>query len=334
MVSGINYMYDFDIEIRNNKFYFFMKTLIKKNYACRNEELPTIGLFIFNSLKRDAAAFCPYTDFDPAFAGGFEAGLTTINALLNPAGFTSELVKVTFKMYTEMNALRGMLDPLQNYVVNAGDTLTVLPEDFGFQAVRNAIRRRDVEQLDGSLKILEQAIGNNFTALKAKGYTAAMQTALLKAHKDIMDANAEQNLRLDEREELVFDNQTVLNDFYTAYVSKTANQGKRIYRTTQPSRVNDYTIAALIRRMRQEQYKTSVSGVVRDSSGNILAKTRLEFKPVSAGSSKKTATDSQGAYKASGMKAGDYNLFVVNGATSKVMSVHLESGDNVVDVVL
>lgn len=310
-----------------------MKKVVKK-FGCKNEELPTIGQFIYESFKRDKADFSPYTDFDPPFESNFGSELQAVNLLVNPVTFTLEMKKVTFTLYTNIFGLRGMMDDLQNYVNNAGNTLTVLPKDFGFKAVRADIKRLDVEGLNNSLNTLETNITNNFTALKAKGYTQEKFDALKTMHASILTDNGTQNLLTDAKEEQTENNMNYYNSFYEDFVGKTANQGKLIYKTKKPSKVNDYTIAALVRRIRQEQLRSGMDISVKDANGNAVVKGDVVAKPVVSGRTRKGKM-LNGVCAIKSMVPGDYNLFVTVDGVTKIVQVTVPTGEMVsVEVVV
>ena len=303
---------------------------IKKKFPCRINELPTVGKFIVDSFERDKADFGGYTDFADPFENSYKAALLNVNNLVNPITYTLEMKKVTFGLYSNIFGLRDVMNVLQNYVNNAGNALNVLPDDFGFKEVRRNIKRLDVEGLSGALNVVETNVANNFTVLKTKGYTTEMQNDLLARHVQILADNAMQNKLTNDRNEQANDNMKAYNDFYTSYAGKTSKQAILMYKVPKPGKVDDYTIAALVRRIRQEQLRSSASGTVKDADGKAAAKSDIVFKPVLEGRTRKTKTDVNGKFVIKSLTPGDYNMLVTFGGVTKVVQVNVATGQKVV----
>lgn len=306
-----------------------------RTFPCRIEELPAISQFIFDAFQRDMADFAPYTDFTDPFSTDFQNALGALNELVNPVQFTNEMKVITLRLYTNMQGLRNRMNILENYVNNAGSTLTIMVKDFGISRVRKFISKFDAEGLDGALKTLEQNITNNFAALTAKGYTEAQQTALVTTHAQIVDDNRTQNIMISTRSAQTAGNMELMNEVYANFVAKTANQGKRIYKGVNPGKVTDYTISAQLRRIRQQQIKTSVSGIVKDALSNPANKAKVLAKPVAGGRTKTTTTKTNGLYSLKGLAPTAYNLIVTFGNQSKVQQITVNTGDHLtVDIVV
>lgn len=299
-----------------------------RTFPCRIEELPTVSQFIFDAFQRDIADFAPYTDFDDPFSANFQNGLDALNELVTPAQFTNEMKVITLRLYTNVESLRPRLNVLENYVINAGTALTVQVKDFGISKVRKFIAKSDVEGLDGALKTLEQNITANMAALTAKGYTAAQQTAVATTHAQIVDDNRAQNAMISNRIQQSAANMELMNEFYTNFVAKTANQGKRIYKGVNPGKVTDYTISAQVRRIRQTQNKTSISGIVKDAAGNAAGKAKVQAKPVEGGRTRTATAKATGAYTLQGLAPATYNIIVSFGNLSHVQQVMVNTGDH------
>ena len=226
---------------------------IARKWRCRIEELATLGKFLLDSLTRDLEDISAvYPDFNDAYLAAFTQKIKDVKDTVKAIILTNQNKKVTKRLYANMNKLRPLLTKLEGYVRRAKD-LTVLPKDFGTVQTRKEVQRKDVEALDNELETLAVNITDNFAALQAKGYTAAQQTALTNLHTAINADNALQNLNEDARDETVEDNTVLFNDYWVDYIANTADAGKRVYKDTKPAKVDDYTVAALKRRIRQEQ---------------------------------------------------------------------------------
>ncbi len=226
---------------------------IKRKWQCRIEELATLGKFLLDSLTRDQADISAvYPEFNDEYLAAFTQKIKDVKDTVKAIILTNQNKKVTERLYKNMEKLRPILTKLEGYVRRAKD-LTVLARDFGTVQTRKEVQRKDVEALDKQLETLLVNITDNFDALKDKGYTAARQTALTNLHTAINADNALQNLNEDERDETVEDNTVLFNEYWVEYIANVADAGKRVYKDTKPAKVDDYTIAALKRRIRQEQ---------------------------------------------------------------------------------
>jgi hypothetical protein len=286
--------------------------VVKLKITCRIAEVPAIGGFLIDSLTTDQADFLAFSpDFDADYLTNASAQLEAVDALINPKQYTAELKVITERMYANMNSLRGMIDFLEGYIDRATG-LTMAPADFGISAVRKANNRRDVEGLLGALKYLMTNVGNNLAALTAKGFTKAQNDAITAVQTELNTDNTAQNAKENARNANVVANYDVINDFWATLVdiSKT---GARIYKTTQPNKVGEYTIASLIRRIRQEQKKDKFVGVVT-SGGSPVKDAKVELVPLPNGRRRTTSTNEQGEFVISSLSAGNFMATVsVNG---------------------
>jgi hypothetical protein len=110
-------------------------------------------------------------------------------------------------------------------------------------------------------------IATNLTALTAKGFTPAQNTALTTLRDAFKNDNIAQNTKINDRNNKVIANYGKLNAFWDKIVDIT-DAGKRIYKVTAPNRLDDFTMTKLKARIRQERNNTRFEGVV--TSGGTL----------------------------------------------------------------
>ena len=275
---------------------------------CRIEELPVLGGFLLSSMQGSLADFTAFSpDYNAAFMTAANADLAVVEALINPKQLTAELKVITTRMYSNMNALRSKIDLLEGYI-NRATGLTIGKKDFGISDVRKKNNVGDVEGLVNALTFLLTNVANNLVAITAKGYTPAQNTALTTLKNDLKADNIAQNNKVNERNNKVVSNYGKLNLFWDK-IADIADAGKRIYKSTAPNKVDDFTLAKLKSRMRQERNNTRFEGNIT-SGGSPLNGAKVELIPLAGGRRRTTKSKANGHYEITSMEAGDYNVTV------------------------
>ena len=281
------------------------------NIQCRIGELPVLGSFLINTLQTNSTAISGvYPAFDTPFITQANADLAAIEALINPSQLTGELKVITRRLYTNMDVvLRDRLTILEGYL-NQATGLTMAVKDFGVSNVIKRIAMNDVEGASSALNTLLQnvAVVANMTALTAKGYTAAQHTANVTLRNDLKTDNLAQNAKMNDRNNLVTVNVAKFNLFWTK-IKSIADAGKRVMKITTPNKVDDFTMAVLKRRIRQERNNTRMNGVVTAGSAKVKD-AKIEMKPLLGGRRRTGKSKASGAYEILSMEPGDYLVSV------------------------
>jgi len=292
--------------------------------SCRAEELPVLGSFILTSMQGSLADF---TAFSPDYNAGFmttaNADLAVIEALINPKQLTKELKVITKRIYTNQTNLRSKIDFVEGYI-NRASGLTLDKKDFGISEVRTKNNNGDIEGLIGALNFLitNVNIPANLTALTAKGFTPAQNTALTTLKDAFKNDNVAQNTKINDRNNKVIANYGKLNAFWDKIVD-VSDAGKRIYKATAPNRLDDFTMTKLKARIRQERNNTRFEGVV-SSDGSPLKGARIELKPLAGGRRRVTTSKATGVFEITSMEAGDYSVAVsASGKTSVAKDISI-----------
>jgi hypothetical protein len=296
---------------------------------CRIEEVPALGGFLINSLQTDLADFTAFSpDFDAAYVTTAQTQLTSITALLQPKTLTAELKVITLHMYNNMSAMEQKIDFLEGYIKRATG-LTVSAKDFAISAIRKANNKKDVEALISALTYT-LALANNATnlpLLAAKGYTPAQNTALQTIKTELNDDNVAQNAKVNARNNLVIANYGAINDFWKILMD-ISDAGKRIYRDS--NKKDDYTMAVLKRRIRQEQLKNKMAGTVT-FEGSAFAGAKIAMKPVLGGRTRSTKSKTTGRYELKSLQATDWIVTVsATGKVTQNVSVTIVTGETLV----
>ena len=294
---------------------------------CRVEELPVLGGFVLSSMQGSLADF---TAFSPDYNAGFmttaNADMVAIEALINPKQLTKELKVITKRIYTNQASLRSKIDFLEGYI-NRTTGLTMDKKDFGISEVRKKNNSGDIEGLIGAMAFLitNVNIATNLTALTAKGFTSAQNTALMTLKDAFKNDNIGQNNKVNDRNNKVIANYGKLNAFWDK-IMDVSDAGKRIYKATAPNRLDDFTMSKLKARIRQERNNTRFEGVVM-SVGVAVKGANIELKPLAGGRRRVTKTKATGAFEITSMEAGDYTVIVsATGKTSVADEITIVTG--------
>ena len=283
-------------------------TQIILKIKCRIEELPVLGGFILNSMQGSLADFTGFSpDYNAAFMTSANADLATIEGLINPKQLTKELKVVTSRIYANQIVLRGKIDFLEGYI-NRASGLTIGKKDFGISEVRTKNNNGDIEGLGGALNFLLTNVSNNMAALTAKGYSAAQHTALNTLMTGFKNDNLAQNAKINDRNNKVIANYGKLNAFWDKLMD-ISDAGKRIYKSTAPNRLDDFTYSKLKLRMRQERNNTRFEGNVT-FNGTGLKGAKIELKPLAGGRRRVAKSKASGVFEILSMEPGDYAVTV------------------------
>jgi hypothetical protein len=205
--------------------------------------------------------------------------------------------------------LRQTMNLLEGYLKEA-QGLTLPVKSFGIKDVREKISTLDAEGLDGALKIVLQNIENNMAPLTAVDYTPAMKTALAGKKSAIFAGNAAQKQKLNDRAELVTTNIDKINAVLQI-VKGVLSDGTSIYRASNKTKYKLFTLADMIRTIRNDELHTLIAGTVRSSKGELCGKVRVMARPSTDGKRGKTAyTNAKGYYELKGLQPKNYIITI------------------------
>lgn len=227
----------------------------RKKFQGRHDELPAVARFLIASFNRDLALFTDYSpDFDAAYATNFDDQIDAVEAVVFPEKLTKEGKLVTARIEASLERLKVLNTLTESYVKRAGSALTVAPADFGNRVLRNKLNRGDVEGVIKSLRIVLQNIDDNLTVLTAKGLKPATKTEMAAFPDSLTADNTLQNNNIQIRNQLVNDNIDLFDALFDT-MRDVAEAGKVIHKTISgtPERVPDFTIAVLLRRVRNKR---------------------------------------------------------------------------------
>jgi len=223
----------------------------------RFEELTTVAGFLIDSLTRDLADFGTYSEiYRQDFLNNLIAKKDEVERITRTKSLLNQITNITLSLYDKVESLRPKISNLEGYIVLAKKNLVSQPKNFGLKEVRDKIHRRDVEGLLDKLAITlaEVDITENLAALNAVGFKAPARAELTTIKDDINNKNKEQNLKIDEKEEVVRANLVILLELWEI-LKMVMDSGKRIYKYTNKQRAEDYTATKILGRIRHEYTK-------------------------------------------------------------------------------
>jgi hypothetical protein len=227
-----------------------MKTLVTRNYNCKDEELPVICRNILSCLRRD---FNDFNDFSPVFhtryMDDFEAKINMVDELVSPKIETEELKKITKRLYQTMDDLLDPITKIRGYLILAKKSVEVSAKDFGLTALSQKIAGRDAEGVRQNLLLVNAFIEKYREQLRVVGLNDVIVEQLKSAISSITDDNYKQFDIVNKRKAIVQTNLEVLNDMY-AQLMNVLNIGRTLYKNTNPLKSKEYSFNALRKSVR------------------------------------------------------------------------------------
>jgi len=253
----------------------------KLDITCQISELPTLAGFIIASYTRDQADFQAYSpDFNAAFLTNLKAKSDALQTIINPKQVTAELKLITDRIYQNQIALRQPIDFIEGYI-NRSSNLSMAAKDFGVGAIRKANNRGNIEDVTSSINYLLSNVKKNKTILTAKGLTDALQDNVQRIHDQLLADNIAQNQKIGDRKALVEKNYTSMNALWQILVD-ICDTGKRLYKSSSPYKLQDYTIKRLISLLRNNDKQTKIIGKVTFNAAPA-PKAVITLQPIDGG---------------------------------------------------
>jgi len=224
---------------------------MQKSFPCKVEELPVIGEFILNSVEKDLSDFSSFSPkFNTAFFDDVRRRINACKTTIASSTITKELKATTEKLYKICDDLRLPLNKLEGYLSLAADNLDIAPKDFGIATVRNDIQRKNVEGIISNTPKLVVAMRRNESALSTVGLAVPEFICDVEVRVgEINTLNIKQNDLTSRRGRLTDENMALFNELWDS-LQPILKTGTALYKGKDPVKLKDYTINALMRRVR------------------------------------------------------------------------------------
>jgi hypothetical protein len=213
------------------------------------EDVPTIAAFIIDRLEEDLDDFNAFsTIFNPAYIASVRGKIDICKDLISSSSVAKELKSVTQKISDDSGRLRVKLNALEGYLKLAATELDITVTDVGIKTVRNAITRGNTEGVTANIRQLLAAVKRNSTVLETKGLNPDLLSEIETQTQEIETLNVKQNDLISTRNRLTEKNTETFNDLWKS-LQPIMETAKAIYRGVNPTKLKDYTVLQLQKRI-------------------------------------------------------------------------------------
>jgi hypothetical protein len=226
-----------------------------KKYQGKIEDIPVLGEFLLSSVRKDIDDFSGFSSvFTVDYLSGIETKINSCKELISSSSVTKELKTVTKQLYDKSKGLRIKLNALEGYLKLGASDLDVTVEDVGLKNVRNDITRCNIEGLVSNMQKTVIVVKRNMSVLETKGLKPGLISDIESQIIEISALNVKQNDMVGKRNRLTKQNIEMFNDLWESLqpIVKTA---KAIYRGVDDTKLKDYTIAQLLKRINATRKK-------------------------------------------------------------------------------
>ena len=235
----------------------------QRSYSCKDEDLPIIGALILQSFSREKTVFILFSNrFADSFEKDLKAELVNVNELVSPESETLLIRKITQQIYTEIELVDSMADPLKAYVDLTKSQLT--PASFGIIALRAACNNGDITAVIDKLKVVNTNIINHLAQLKEAGLTDEKVSALKTKVSLLTDLKTQQQDISSNRALIVQKNIGQLNSFYDK-LADIPLVGKTLFKDN-PAKLKEFTFSALKSQVGQSRSTKKADSTKTDST--------------------------------------------------------------------
>jgi hypothetical protein len=227
-----------------------MTTNVVRNYPGKDEELSAMAGYLEFSFVRDQADFRNFsTKFSDEYLQAYREKTLAVRELFFSAIETTKLKEATNLLYSTLDEVNIKLNHLAAYHSMAGKAIPGGVKLFGISSFHQKVNSRDAEGAIKALRVVNGNIVQYKAPLQEQGLTDDLILQLKQAETTLFDANQLQYQIISRRKELVQANLGLLNDLYETMV-EICKVGKTLYKTTNALKLQEYTIAELLKRVR------------------------------------------------------------------------------------
>jgi vacuolar-type H+-ATPase subunit D/Vma8 len=221
----------------------------KQIFQCRLEELPIIGGFLLERVKQDLNEFNTYSPvFTPDYLAETARKIDVCKSVVSSSLTIKELKATTQKLTDNTDVLRIKLNALEGYMKLGASELDIPVADMGLKQVRFSISRGNMEGTIFSVGTLMTAVTRNQQVLERKGMRAELLSEITAITRTIEALNVQQDSLISARNRLTETNMEMFNDLWKSLLP-IVETAKAMYRGVNPTKLKDYTIAQLKKRI-------------------------------------------------------------------------------------
>jgi hypothetical protein len=300
------------------------------SYTPRIEEYHVLGMDTYQEFKLDKLDIVAYSsEFDGNFESEFLAKITAATGIATTKFYIAELSALSKKIKEDTKLVFPKLNFLEGYIKLAKNDISKEPKMFGIKAVRDAARAENAEKLRLAFDTVFANVEKpgDFDKIKAKGLKDADYANLKALAMTLVDDNDAQEFYKTEKATAIQENGGLFKDLLDT-IKKVQEVGKILYKFTNKAKLDAYTMAVLIRRIRQDEPHTLICGVVKSAGNELASKIKVVARMSDGtGRTKTVYTNSKGYYELRGMKAGAYDITFTM-TSGKVFTLKAEAVTN------
>ncbi len=225
---------------------------IQLPFAFRISELLPVARLLRASYQRDRADFVDLLpeDYKPRFLAEYDAAVLAVEQAVRSSVAVARRGVITARIEALLAGLPQLLNRLEARLRRA-EGLTVAAKKFGIEAVRHGRNNNEHEGLAESLRTLLQNIAANQAALLAKGQTPAEIDQLQELYDQLLTESTAQGSSLSDQRLLTADNVQLYRALY-APMRHLLDDGKSLYKTADPVKLQDYTLRKILQQVHRE----------------------------------------------------------------------------------
>jgi len=222
---------------------------VKRKFDCKVEDLIGIGNYLVQRLRADLAEFTEFSDtFTEDFVKNFEALIVVCSQLAASGLLTKEAAEITDHLKELIREVQLDVNKVEVYLDMADGKMTVKANAMGLHELRESIHGGSSEAVAQSLRQLLIGLNANITVLQSKGLKPALVDKLKKMADELDAKGGDQNFKFTERNRHTDENNDTYNQLWDQIVLIT-DTGKALYRGIDATKVDDYTITSILRRI-------------------------------------------------------------------------------------
>lgn len=222
---------------------------VKRKFECKVEDLIGIGNYLDQRMRADLAQFIEFSD---AFSGDFTNRLRNLigvcSQLSSSGVLTKEAAVVTNEIKELVRKVQLNANKLEVYLDMSDGEMTVKADSLGLRELRKSIHNGGSEAVAQSLRQLLNGLNANMGVLQAKGLKPTLVNELNELANQLDTKGSDQNFKLTERNRKTDENNGTYNELWDMIVLIT-DTGKALFRGVDATKVDDYTIASILKRI-------------------------------------------------------------------------------------
>jgi len=228
----------------------------KRRFTCKMENVPAVAGYLTQRLRADLVDFVEFSDmFSEDYLKQFVAKTTQCSLLVSSDVLTKEVGTITSQIGDKLKRLRLLSNKLEVYLDMADGQMTVSAGSFALKQVRDAMETGGSEGIVAQIRRLLVMLNSNQAVLLTKGLKPDLIDELKQMADQLEIQGNDQNFKLTERNRHTDINVGLYNELWDMVLFIT-DTGKALYRGVDATKVDDYTIASILRRIGTSKGKT------------------------------------------------------------------------------